>query len=303
MGILHDSGWVHRDLSYGNILVDDRGHTKLIDFEYAKKARDRAVPEFRVVRRSLGSVDSAYIFLRQGTAYFMATEVENEGHLFRPRQLLPPYWASRLEMKHQKLFEDEADLARMFCFDAPVPSKPPFDYSPLHDVESLWWLLAFYVLEWGEQDGPSDADHPREFVRHSTLRQYSRKLFQDHERLERRKVVREPGKFASVVECLRGNAHLAGQELEEFRQQLVACFTRSERDAYAIAHPDFAGLHDSLNVTISRIRTLLPSESAAVEPVVNATKSRKRRRGADGAAAVKQVASAKRPRRVCREHR
>lgn len=47
---MHEEGWVHRDLSYGNILVDGLGQTKLIDFEYAKRARDHSIPEFRVVR-------------------------------------------------------------------------------------------------------------------------------------------------------------------------------------------------------------------------------------------------------------
>ena len=47
---MHQDGWVHRDLSSGNILIDDRGHARVIDLEYAKRARDREVPEFRVVR-------------------------------------------------------------------------------------------------------------------------------------------------------------------------------------------------------------------------------------------------------------
>ena len=47
--ILHRNGWVHRDISYGNIMLDERGHTRLIDFEFAKKIRDLDVPEFRVV--------------------------------------------------------------------------------------------------------------------------------------------------------------------------------------------------------------------------------------------------------------
>ena len=49
MQILHQRGWVHRDLSYGNILLDDRGQTKLIDFEYAKQMGDQTIPEMRVV--------------------------------------------------------------------------------------------------------------------------------------------------------------------------------------------------------------------------------------------------------------
>ena len=31
------AGWVHRDVSTGNVLVDTAGKVRLADFEYAKK--------------------------------------------------------------------------------------------------------------------------------------------------------------------------------------------------------------------------------------------------------------------------
>lgn len=37
---VHSAGWVHRDISTGNILIDSHGNTKLADFEYAKKLDD-----------------------------------------------------------------------------------------------------------------------------------------------------------------------------------------------------------------------------------------------------------------------
>ena len=52
---MHCHGWVHRDLSYGNILVDQEGKVRLIDFEYAKRYADKEVPEFRVVRSLFAS--------------------------------------------------------------------------------------------------------------------------------------------------------------------------------------------------------------------------------------------------------
>ena len=58
--ILHEHGWVHRDLSYGNVLVDAAGGARLIDFEFAKKYASKEDPEFRVVRTSYG-VDDAPI--------------------------------------------------------------------------------------------------------------------------------------------------------------------------------------------------------------------------------------------------
>lgn len=35
--LLHSSGWVHRDVSSGNILLEHDGNVRLADFEYAKR--------------------------------------------------------------------------------------------------------------------------------------------------------------------------------------------------------------------------------------------------------------------------
>lgn len=34
---MHSSGWVHRDISAGNIFVDDSSNARIGDLEYAKK--------------------------------------------------------------------------------------------------------------------------------------------------------------------------------------------------------------------------------------------------------------------------
>lgn len=55
---LHSIGWVHRDISSGNILVVD-GHAKIADFEYAKHENDFTMHGVRTVRFSL--VKPSYI--------------------------------------------------------------------------------------------------------------------------------------------------------------------------------------------------------------------------------------------------
>ncbi len=47
--VLHQAGWVHRDISSANILTDSTGRVKLIDLEYAKKADDESRRDMRVV--------------------------------------------------------------------------------------------------------------------------------------------------------------------------------------------------------------------------------------------------------------
>lgn len=46
--LMHNVGWVHRDISIGNLLVAEKKHCRLIDMEYSKKMDTE--DEFRVVR-------------------------------------------------------------------------------------------------------------------------------------------------------------------------------------------------------------------------------------------------------------
>lgn len=38
---MHQAGWVHRDVSPSNILIDQQGQVKLTDLEYAKRLDDQ----------------------------------------------------------------------------------------------------------------------------------------------------------------------------------------------------------------------------------------------------------------------
>ena len=49
LSLLHNLGWVHRDVSSGNILVVD-GHVKIADLEYAKHESDFFPHGVRIVR-------------------------------------------------------------------------------------------------------------------------------------------------------------------------------------------------------------------------------------------------------------
>lgn len=81
--ILHNLGWVHRDISPGNLMMKD-GQLKVADFEYAKKMT-RPGGEVNGIR----TVDSSYIlkhrcvlFEPQGTEDFMSIEVRRQKYLF-----------------------------------------------------------------------------------------------------------------------------------------------------------------------------------------------------------------------------
>ena len=46
---MHECGWVHRDISIGNILVDSAGRARLSDLEYAQKMDESDPMDDRVV--------------------------------------------------------------------------------------------------------------------------------------------------------------------------------------------------------------------------------------------------------------
>ncbi|TDL23338.1 hypothetical protein BD410DRAFT_839214 [Rickenella mellea] len=105
--VLSRIGWVHRDLSPGNV-YSWRGNLKIGDFEFAKKF--------------VGEEDTPYV--RIGTRQFWSVEVEAGSLLHLP--------------------EESLDDLPMEISDLPEPF--PFRHLPLHDFESLWWMFGWTLL-------------------------------------------------------------------------------------------------------------------------------------------------------------
>ncbi|KIK65073.1 hypothetical protein GYMLUDRAFT_194872 [Collybiopsis luxurians FD-317 M1] len=108
LDIIHRSGWVHRDISCGNVYCfhdssEDRPRGILGDFEYAKRITDTQEHEQRI-----------------GTLEFMASEAKARKYLFRPPR------------------------GRKKRINASGP--PNFTHNALHDLESCWWLLVYILL-------------------------------------------------------------------------------------------------------------------------------------------------------------
>jgi serine/threonine protein kinase len=114
---MHECSYVHRDISTGNILFHN-GQGKLSDLEYAKEitATEDAY-EVRTVCSINPSSASAILTFPQGVAYFMAIEVATQKYLFEP--------------------DEDLDL------NAPAPL---FQYNPLHDIESIWWITNYFLF-------------------------------------------------------------------------------------------------------------------------------------------------------------
>ncbi|KAJ3766140.1 hypothetical protein FB446DRAFT_758794 [Lentinula raphanica] len=119
------AGWVHRDISGGNVYWFAHAEMGLLgDFEYA-------------VHQS----EERHHDVRTGTPFFMAAETIGNDYIYaglgeevlpkKPEVILIPQRKSKTS--------------------APVVRKPEqtglaFSYNPLHDLESIWWILVYVIL-------------------------------------------------------------------------------------------------------------------------------------------------------------
>ncbi|KAI3608807.1 hypothetical protein WG66_003765 [Moniliophthora roreri] len=120
---MYSAGYVHRDISIGNILyseVNGRIVARLGDLEYAKQV----------------SVSSeSHRDLKTGTPHFIACEVERGKYLFRPRQTTSTDAQALIRQILANTTKTET-----------TPSTVPFRFHYLHDLESVWWIMVFFVF-------------------------------------------------------------------------------------------------------------------------------------------------------------
>ncbi|KAF9067463.1 hypothetical protein BDP27DRAFT_1422886 [Rhodocollybia butyracea] len=106
LGAMHDVGYLHRDVSAGNILLVDRDGENvgvIIDFEYAINISEHHTPH-----------DS-----KTGTPAFLPVEVARQSYTDMDNDL-----NEFLEEKHVKL---------------------PFRQNGFHDLESFWWVCIWFL--------------------------------------------------------------------------------------------------------------------------------------------------------------
>ncbi|KAI0700876.1 hypothetical protein BC835DRAFT_1411725 [Cytidiella melzeri] len=137
--VIHTSGpgWVHRDISAGNILIlkeSDSNDAKLSDVEYAKRLDAAGKHE-----------------IRTGTANFMSVEVDAETYLFRSapddsEDSEPETLEEALAVSHQ-LSQRALTQADDQHAQSILHAKPSeFRYNPIHDLESIWWIAVYFVV-------------------------------------------------------------------------------------------------------------------------------------------------------------
>ncbi|KAL5520261.1 hypothetical protein ACEPAG_9474 [Sanghuangporus baumii] len=126
---IHGAGWVHRDLSIGNLYLY-QGRGLIGDLEYAQRKN----PDIRVTTKI-------------GTSDFMAVEAATLCYLYRPQ-----LGEERSHAQFLAVIEGRLEDAKKM-----IESRraPPFSYNDLHDLESLWWIAVWEVfnnVDPGEED-------------------------------------------------------------------------------------------------------------------------------------------------------
>ncbi|PPQ83635.1 hypothetical protein CVT24_005369 [Panaeolus cyanescens] len=113
------AGWVHRDISTGNILALNSSQGwigKLADLEFAKEFPSR----------TKGSPDP-----KTGTLYFMPVEIALQMYCIAH--------PAKKSNKYGDNYDDEVSPP------PPTSSPSPIQYNPQHDLESVWWVLLYIV--------------------------------------------------------------------------------------------------------------------------------------------------------------
>ncbi|KAJ3780441.1 hypothetical protein GGU10DRAFT_321726 [Lentinula aff. detonsa] len=131
--LIHSAGWVHRDISGGNLYYHKERNIGLIgDLEYAKKVDDQLHHNVRTV---------CPLFIRRPTITVLICHVGYP--LFHGYETIP---------------------APVPALKVDTPTPPPFNHNALHDIESVWWVLVYTILFNEDPAGPSPNTSARQHL-------------------------------------------------------------------------------------------------------------------------------------------
>lgn len=185
LNIFHRAGWVHRDISAGNVFLHERTCFKLGDLEFAKKMGKDGEHDVRTVSIIYTSPLLSLNSRSKGTLDFMAFEVENQEYLYLP------------------------DGSK---------NKPGFFYhNSLHELESVWWLATWFLFF----HHPSEQAHENLKGQKDALDALFPRRLTDFHRFQ---FFSEDGKFQNAIQCLHADIRGPGADLEKLRTSLKAAY-------------------------------------------------------------------------------
>ncbi|KAJ3558272.1 hypothetical protein NM688_g1021 [Phlebia brevispora] len=258
---MHQAGWVHRDVSPGNILLRDDGTALLSDLELAKRMdseRQRRV----------------------GTAGFIAVEIDQQHHLFTPLPVdLPPRLTKSLrkytlkEMLEAKRtgveLEDDPIKLLMASFPRPRPFDPKARkipgvcYHPLHDLESLWWVAVWFLMT--KEVVHPDPDEGETFVASKAQRKFAKDLFGDPS--TRRNALVDHYKFMDQIEGLPRIPQNLAMALNVLREFLVEKYHVVDTELETIGNGCAGDLYDKFCEVFEAILKVPEAEVCTLRPI------------------------------------
>ncbi|KAK7060865.1 hypothetical protein VNI00_000598 [Paramarasmius palmivorus] len=236
---MYSAGYVHRDISTGNILFrqDENGQivARLCDLEYAKEVSQPAA--------------DAHQDFKTGTPHFIAVEVEQGDYEFWPD---PPALTAREKLKSKKVVLSSAQ------------AKPPFRYNYLHDLESVWWILSYTLFSkvpegkvpQGEE--LQKAHDVRSAIFPHPFTSLSREKFLTRRLSRQNSLVTLPEEFSS-----------AGDIVDSFGYYLADQYTKLETRADFPAGVCFLPLHDTIqydNLDEDMVEEVFPGRLERLPP-------------------------------------
>ena len=161
----------------------------------------------------------------------MAVEVDDQDYTFVPAKSL-----------EEVLAEIDA-YTREAERDPPHPKEhPDFFHNPLHDLESLWWIAVYVVLQneatQNNTVGPTQSDESWDS---NAQLVYATKLFSDS--LARSNIIEGRGRFLdNMRQVLHHSMKPLALYLEALRRELVHTYRDAEKNVNTIDHHCAAGL-------------------------------------------------------------
>ncbi|KIP06495.1 hypothetical protein PHLGIDRAFT_118886 [Phlebiopsis gigantea 11061_1 CR5-6] len=266
LNLMHKSGWVHRDISAGNILIvvlGDRVKVKLADLEYAKKCER-------------GPASSTLHEVRTGTQDFMAVEVHAQDYKFLPESMIidqDPFGPADPAIQGLA----EGIIPRRVRVVIPPPELDEelvFTYNPLHDLESIWWVMAFFLINkdvrlvlWGPEKPllPEFSETPTaRSIRLPKQAKFAHSLFLYGR--ERVRLMEIGYKLKNkIAKYLHPALRALGAPLNDIRVALIKAYTAAEVDVRNIDHRAAQTVLAQLNTSLAQAAMLSSPDPFSIE--------------------------------------
>ncbi|KAJ3844024.1 hypothetical protein F5878DRAFT_193879 [Lentinula raphanica] len=249
--IIHKAGWVHRDISGGNVYWYQKEQVGLIgDFEYA-----RAI------------TGGAHHDVRTGTPFFMAAETLAQMYQFDDEQLSdtdeedsPPDFGDT--WAHKQPVWDPIAPAQV------SGNTVAFYHNPLHDLESVWWIIIYLFFFNDDEGSHSDDSDARQC-------QMERLFNGELENLARFMFLKEPDGLDKARRYLSDSFESAFDLLDKLRKILKSAYRKFESTKTfpnKINNPHFFIHKKLLKVVLENSVYIQPLSKITLVPVKTSSK-------------------------------